>query len=83
MLEWDKPELPLATQADILSISRSSLYYKPVPPSAEEVTLKHRIDEIYTERPYYGSRRITVTLKLEGWDVYSGPMDSDSRKGFA
>ena len=40
-----------------------------MPPSAEEVTLKHRIDEIYTERPYYGSRRITVTLKREGWDV--------------
>ncbi len=41
----------------------------PAPPSADEVALKRRIDEIYTERPYYGSRRITVALKLEGCDI--------------
>jgi putative transposase len=30
------------------------------------VALKHRIDEIYTSYPFYGSRRITVHLQREG-----------------
>jgi putative transposase len=31
-----------------------------------EVALKHRIDEIYTGRPFYGSRRMTAQLRREG-----------------
>jgi putative transposase len=50
----------------LLSLSRTSLYYQPVLPSAEEVALKHRIDEIYTEFPFYGSRRIAAQLRREG-----------------
>jgi putative transposase len=65
LLERDNSEFALATQADLLGISRSSLYYQPVPPSAEEVKIKHRIDEIYTEWPFYGSRRITAQLCRE------------------
>jgi putative transposase len=53
-------------QADLLTLSRASLYYQPLPPSVEEVALKHRIDEIYTAYPFYGSRRITVQLRREG-----------------
>ena len=66
MIEREVSELSLTMQADLLSLSRSSLYYKPVPPSPEEVVVKHRIDEIYTERPFYGSRRITAQLRREG-----------------
>jgi putative transposase len=28
--------------------------------------VKHRIDELYTESPFYGSRRLTACLKREG-----------------
>jgi putative transposase len=59
-------ELPLTTQAELLSLNRSGLYYEPVGTSAEELAAKHRIDEIYTAHPYYGSRRIAVTLRNEG-----------------
>ncbi|EQD66861.1 integrase, partial [mine drainage metagenome] len=38
-------------------------------PSDDEVFLKHRIDEIYTRWPFYGSRRITVELRRDGLDV--------------
>lgn len=62
MIEPGFCELSLKTQAELLSISRSSLYYCPLPPSPEEVAVKHRIDEIYTRWPFYGSRRITVVL---------------------
>lgn len=57
--------LTLATQADLLSLNRTGLYYQPVPPSADEVALKHRIDEIYTRHPFYGSHKIVVALRPE------------------
>ena len=37
-----------------------------MPPSAEEVALKHRIDALYTAYPFYGSRRIAAQLRREG-----------------
>jgi putative transposase len=66
LIERDNPELSLAVQSELLSLNRTSLYYEAVGPSAEEIAAKHRIDEIYTAHPYYGSRRITVTLCQEG-----------------
>jgi putative transposase len=45
-----------------LGISRRSLYYQPTLPSPEEVAIKHRIDELYTAHPFYGSRKLTVLL---------------------
>jgi len=66
MLEPSSRELSLKVQANLLGLSRSSLYYRPVPPSSEEVALKHRMDEIYTRWPFYGSRRITAVLNQEG-----------------
>jgi putative transposase len=41
------------------------LYYQPVPPSPEELWIKRRIDEIYTQWPFYGSRKITEELRKE------------------
>jgi putative transposase len=63
------PDVALTEQATLLTLSRSSLYYRPVGPSAEEVALKHRIDEIYTATPFYGARRIAAQLALEGQPV--------------
>ena len=65
MLERQHPKVTLSDQADLLSLSRASLYYQPAGPSPEEVASKHRIDEIYTQYPFYGSRRITVALRKE------------------
>jgi putative transposase len=69
LVDWQREELPLSTQAELLSLNRSSLYYQPVPPSVEEIALKHRIDELYTECPYYGYRRITAQLQREHHEV--------------
>jgi putative transposase len=59
------PELAVSTQADLLSLNRTSLYYQPVPTSAAELYIKRRIDEIYTAHPFYGSRKITAVLRDE------------------
>lgn len=69
MVEYEPDALALTTQADLLSISRRSLYYQPVAPSPEELALKHRIDELYTDHPFYGSRKITVLLNEEGVSI--------------
>jgi len=65
MLEKDHPDISLKTQADLLGISYSSLFYEPVPPSACELAIKRRIDEIYTASPFYGSRKIAFLLRPE------------------
>ena len=58
--------MALSVQAELLTVSRASLYYRPALPSAAEFSLKRRIDEIYTAHPFYGSRRICQQLRREG-----------------
>jgi putative transposase len=69
LIEREERELPLSIQAELLEISRASLYYRPLPARPEEVALKHRIDEIYTQWPFYGSRKVAVLLQREGQSV--------------
>lgn len=59
-------ELSIARQAELLEVSRSSLYYRPKPDSTEELDLLKRLDELFTENPMYGSRRMQAMLKREG-----------------
>jgi putative transposase len=47
----------------LLGVQRSGYYYKPAPESESNKALMEAIDRIYTSRPYYGSRRITKTLR--------------------
>ncbi len=66
LIERHEAELPLRVQAELLGVSRPSLYYTSVLASAAEVATKHRIDELYTAHPFYGSRRLRVCLQREG-----------------
>ena len=75
LVEHDAGALPLAIQAELLSIGRSSLYYQSVTPSPEEVAIKHHIDERYTAHPFYGSRKLTVLFVLE-----FGPIDRKRKR---
>ena len=54
--------LPLTIQTNLLGISRSSLYYRSKPVDPETLSLMNRIDKLYTDRPYFGSRRIAKDL---------------------
>jgi putative transposase len=65
MIDWQSGELPIRQQAELLGLNRSGLYYQPAAPSEREVRVKHRIDEIYTQSPFYGSRKITAVLRQE------------------
>ncbi len=59
--------LSIRRQCELLGLNRSNLYYEPRPVPQEQLVLMRRIDEIFMEYPFYGSRRITVSLKNEGW----------------
>lgn len=69
LLDFHDADLTVKAQTELLDLNRSSLYYKPVQAPPEEIVLKHRIDEIYTEYPFYGSRRIAATLRRNGHAV--------------
>ena len=65
LLDRPAAQLTVREQAELLSLSRRSVYYQKAPPSAEEVAVKHAIEAIYTGQPSYGSRRIVVILERD------------------
>ena len=58
--------LPLHRQADLLHLSRSSLYYVPRPVSAADLAVMRRIDELHLDHPFAGSRMLRDLLRGEG-----------------
>ncbi len=50
-------------------MSRSGLYYQPLGESAENLKLMRMIDEEYTRRPFYGSRKLRLWLHDQGYGV--------------
>lgn len=57
-IEEGNKTLTRKEQAYLLGISRSSLYYQPVPSDLETIDVMHRIDKIHTDWPEYGARKI-------------------------
>src|SRR2546426_4787075 len=58
--------LPVVRQAQLLELSRSSVYYLPRPTSNADLAVMRRIDELHLERPFAGSRMMRDLLKGEG-----------------
>ena len=59
--------LSLTRQADLLGISRGSLYYEPRPISEGDLRLMRRIDELHLDYPFAGSRMMKGLLRQEGF----------------
>ena len=59
-------DLPIARQAKVLNISRSSFYYMPRPVSVEDLALMRRIDEVHLDYSFAGSRMLRDLLSREG-----------------
>ena len=69
MMDREHPELSLVRQCSLLGVSRSSLYYQPVPDSAEDLELMALMDRQYLKTPFYGSRKMTAWLRSQGYQV--------------
>ena len=66
MIRCDHPRLSLSRQCRLLSVSRSSLYHRPKGENAQNLGLMRRIDELFLEYPFYGSRQMVRHLWREG-----------------
>lgn len=58
--------LPIARQANVLEISRSTAYYQPKPPSEKDLFLMKQIDRLHLEFPFAGSRMLRDMLRQKG-----------------
>ena len=69
MVDRSHPALSVVRQCVLLSLSRSSVYYRPAAADAETLALMQRIDAQYLRTPFYGSRRMAAWLRSEGFAV--------------
>ena len=69
MIRKGRDRISKRRQCELLDLNRSTAYYKPVPVSESALRLMHRTDELFTESPFFGSRRLTEHLNVEGFGV--------------
>jgi putative transposase len=62
-------DLPIKQQAEVLGISRSTVYYEPRPVSDEDLWLMRRLDELHLNYPFAGSRMLRGLLWQQGLEV--------------
>ena len=60
-------QYPKAVVCRVLSVARSSLYHRPS--SVQNKTLETALQEICSEFPCYGYRRVTAELRRRGWQI--------------
>lgn len=70
LIEKEHDPLSMARQAALLNISRASIYYVPRI-DAEDLAALHALDELYTKRPFYGSRRMRNGLR-DDYGIFLG-----------
>lgn len=69
MIDKSDKKLSINTQCKLLSVNRSTYYYDKKGESAENLKYMRLIDEIYLNKPYFGSRGITRYLKWKGFKI--------------
>jgi len=62
-------DLPITRQAQVLSISRASVYYRPRAVSDADLAVMRRMDELHLEYPFAGSRMLRDLLTAEGFKI--------------
>jgi putative transposase len=62
-------DLPIQKQAEVLAISRSSVYYQARPVSESDLWLMRQIDELHLNYPFAGSRMLRDLLGHQGLEV--------------
>src|SRR5258708_10496089 len=62
-------DLPITKQAEVLEISRGSVYYLPRPVSCADIAIMRRLDQLHLEFPFAGSRMLRGLLAAEGCKI--------------
>ena len=61
--------LPITRQAELLELSRASVYYLPRATPPADLDLMRRIDELHLNHPFAGSRMLRDLLRHEDFSV--------------
>jgi len=66
MVEPTHEVLSISRQCELLGLSRSAYYYQPAGVSVEDLQRMRILDEVFTQRPFYGARRLCDELNARG-----------------
>lgn len=61
--------LSIRRQCELLELNRGSYYYKPGEETAENLDIMRRIDRLYVQWPFLGSRKLVEFLWRKGLEV--------------
>jgi putative transposase len=69
MITPEHPALSISRQCDLVGLNRSTWYYRAAPEGVGDLALKALIDRIFTDTPYFGSRKMAAALYRQGHQV--------------
>lgn len=69
MIERASKKLSVKRQCELLCVSRASLYYQPVGASPTDLAIMRFLDEQYLKTPFFGTRRMMLALRDQGYNV--------------
>jgi putative transposase len=69
LIDANHSQISINRQCELLEFPRASYYYTPCPVDELSLELMRRIDEQYLKTPFYGSRRMVVSLQSQGFSV--------------
>ena len=64
-----KHDLSITKQAEVLKISRGSVYYLPRPVSSADLAIMRHLDRLHLEFPFAGSRMLRGLLASQGCKI--------------
>jgi len=74
LVDGEDAEFSIRRQCSLVGVHRASLYYEPTGESEENLRLMRLIDEEYTRKPFFGSRRMVWALGEPGYAVNRKPV---------
>jgi putative transposase len=69
LINFENSDLSIQRQCSLLSIPKSSFYYKSIKEEDIDNWLMNEIYEIWIKYPFYGYRRINAILNRNGYDI--------------
>ena len=67
IVDNEHPNLSVRRQCKVLQLQRSTYYYTPVGESPLNLELMRKIDELFMELPFFGSRQMRNILRDTGY----------------
>ena len=69
MLDRGPGKVSIRRQCELLGIARSGIYRPLRPVNDNDLGLMRRLDELFTQWPFLGSRRLRKKLRDEGYRI--------------